>query len=69
MPGKTCRKWGRLAAVGISGSRLLPVFFGLSFFYQEQFYMFRFSKEYAADTLWQVGGATAYLAAFVVQFF
>ena len=28
---KTCHEWGRLVTVGISGSRLLPVFFGLSF--------------------------------------
>ena len=55
--------------LGLAVAGYCQSFLAYHFFYQEQFYMFRFSKEYAADTLWQVGGATAYLAAFVVQFF
>ena len=55
--------------LGLAVAGYCQSFLAYHFFYQEQFYMFRFSKEYAVDTLWQVGGVTAYLAAFVVQFF
>lgn len=44
-------------------------YFAYDYFYAEQFEFFRFSGDYAADTLSQWGGLSTYLAAFLLQFF
>ena len=44
-------------------------YFAYDYFYAEQFEFFRFSRDYALETISQWGGLASYLSAFLVQFF
>lgn len=43
--------------------------FAFNYFYTEQFRLFRFSADYAADLLSRPGGASQYAASFLIQYF
>lgn len=48
---------------------ILQKYFAFNFYYAEQWRMFRFSSDYAADTLPRVCGGATYMASFLLQFF
>lgn len=43
--------------------------FAFNYFYTEQFRLFRFSADYATDLLSRPGGASQYVASFLIQYF